>query len=110
MCETAPQSASRVTLDHERDALGRMKVGARREEVLGILSPNAHHHMGTTRMHDDPKLGVADRNCKVHGLEDLYVAGSSVFQTSGAANPTFTIVALTLRLAEHLVSRLGVAK
>ena len=63
------------------------------------------HHMGTTRMHDDPTQGVVDRNCKVHGIDNLYVIGSSVFPTSGAANPTLTIVALTLRLADHLKSR-----
>lgn len=60
------------------------------------------HHMGTTRMSDDPKQGVVDRHCRVHGLSNLYVAGSSVFPTSGVANPTLTIVALTLRLADHL--------
>jgi choline dehydrogenase-like flavoprotein len=60
------------------------------------------HHMGTTRMSDDPSRGVVDRNCKVHDIDNLYVAGSSVFPTSGSANPTLTLVALTLRLAEHL--------
>jgi choline dehydrogenase-like flavoprotein len=63
------------------------------------------HHMGTTRMADDPTRGVVDRNCRVHGLDNLYVIGGSVFPTGGAANPTLTIVALTLRLAEHLKSR-----
>ena len=60
------------------------------------------HHMGTTRMHDDPKQGVVDRNCKVHGMHNLYVAGSSVFPTAGNDLPTMTIVALALRLADHL--------
>jgi choline dehydrogenase-like flavoprotein len=64
------------------------------------------HHMGTTRMSDDPLRGVVDRNCKVHTVDNLYVAGSSVFPTSGVANPTLTIVALTLRLADHLKSQL----
>lgn len=62
----------------------------------------SRHHMGATRMADEPRDGVVDRNCRMHGLENLYVAGSSVFPTSGAANPTLTIVALALRLAEHL--------
>ncbi|MFN3196905.1 MAG: FAD-dependent oxidoreductase [Bradymonadia bacterium] len=61
-----------------------------------------YHHMGTTRMSTDPKQGVVDADCKVHGVTNLFVAGSSVFPTSGFANPTFTIVALALRLAEHL--------
>jgi choline dehydrogenase-like flavoprotein len=60
------------------------------------------HHMGTTRMSDDPSRGVVDRNSKVHDIDNLYVAGSSVFPSSGSANPTLTLVALTLRLAEHL--------
>jgi choline dehydrogenase-like flavoprotein len=62
------------------------------------------HHMGTTRMNNDPKKGVVDANCKVHGLPNLYIAGSSVFPTGGTANPTLTIVALSLRLADHLKS------
>lgn len=65
------------------------------------------HQMGTTRMHRDPKLGVVDENCRVHGVANLYVAGSSVFPTSGAANPTLTIVALALRLADHLKEQLA---
>lgn len=62
------------------------------------------HHIGTTRMADDPRSGVVDRDCKVHGVDNLYVAGASVFATSGHANPTLTIVALALRLAEHLAA------
>ena len=64
----------------------------------------SHHHMGTTRMHEDPKRGVVDPDCRVHGIENLFVAGSSVFPTCGHANPTLTIVALTLRLADHIRS------
>jgi choline dehydrogenase-like flavoprotein len=60
------------------------------------------HHLGTTRMSNDPLSGVVDRNCLVHGLTNLYVAGSSVFPTGGHVNPTLTIVALAIRLAEHL--------
>jgi choline dehydrogenase-like flavoprotein len=66
------------------------------------------HHMGTTRMHLDPKQSVVDPDCRVHGMANLYVAGSSVFPTSGYANPTFTIVVLALRLADHLKARIGV--
>jgi choline dehydrogenase-like flavoprotein len=60
------------------------------------------HHMGTTRMHVNPREGVVDKNCRVHGIANLYVAGSSVFPTGGHANPTLTIVALTVRLADHV--------
>ena len=66
------------------------------------ISRDASHHMGTTRMGNDPASSVVDRNCQVHGIDNLYVAGSSVFSTSGSANPTLTIVALALRLADHL--------
>ncbi|MFL9914489.1 GMC family oxidoreductase [Paraburkholderia fungorum] len=66
------------------------------------------HHMGTTRMHDSPREGVVDRDCKVHGMSNFYVAGSSVFPTVGANFPTITIAALSLRLAGHLVRQLDV--
>jgi choline dehydrogenase-like flavoprotein len=65
------------------------------------------HHMGTTRMHADPREGVVDANARVHGVANLFVAGSSVFPTSGAAHPTLTVVALALRLADHLKRILG---
>lgn len=65
------------------------------------------HQMGTTRMHRDPSLGVVDENCRVHTVGNLYVAGSSVFPTGGASNPTLTIVALALRLADHVKARLA---
>ena len=63
------------------------------------------HHMGTTRMHDSPRQGVVDRDCRVHGLANMFVAGSSVFPTAGANFPTFTLVALALRLSDHIVKR-----
>ncbi|KAA0083093.1 GMC family oxidoreductase [Paraburkholderia sp. T12-10] len=64
------------------------------------------HHMGTTRMHDSPREGVVDRDCKVFGIDNLFVAGSSVFPTVGANFPTITIAALALRLADHLARSL----
>ena len=70
-------------------------------EWLAAAEP-ALHHLGGTRMHDDPALGVVDRNARAHGVDNLYIAGGSVFPTGGFANPTLTIVALSLRLAEHL--------
>ena len=60
------------------------------------------HHLGTTRMATDARCGVVDENCRVHEAENLYVAGSSVFPSAGFANPTLTIVALAIRLADHL--------
>ncbi len=64
------------------------------------------HHMGTTRMHDSPRFGVVDRNCRVHGMSNLYVAGSSVFPTAGANFPTITLSALAFRMSEHIASEI----
>lgn len=64
------------------------------------------HHMGTTRMSDDPKTGVVDKNCKVHGIDNLYTAGASSFVTGGAINPTLTVVAISLRLATYLQEKI----
>jgi len=65
------------------------------------------HHLGTTRMATDARRGVVDEYCRVHEVENLYVAGSSVFPSAGFANPTLTIVALAIRLADHLKRVLG---
>ncbi|MEQ1484725.1 GMC family oxidoreductase [Methyloglobulus sp.] len=60
------------------------------------------HSIGTTRMSKSPEYGVVDKDCKVFGIDNLYIGGSSVFSTGGGTNPTFTIVELALRLAKHL--------
>ena len=83
--------------------LGRFKIDV--SLFPGYMA--GHHHMGTTRMNNNPKLGVVDENCKVHGKDNLFVAGSSVFPTGGAINPTLTIVALSLRLSKHLIGSLA---
>ncbi len=76
--------------------------------VMGDAEPwtdhvtDQFHHMGTTRMNDSPRLGVVDSNCRIHGVSNLYVASSSVFPTSGHSNPTLTIIALCMRLADLL--------
>jgi len=130
--EQAPDPDNRVTLGAGRDALGQprahvvwrwrerdqrsldqvRRILARDLERAGVgrivlipgatLDPNAHHHLGATRMHRDAHQGVVDENCRVHATSNLFVAGSSVFPTGGCANPTLTIVALALRLADHL--------
>jgi choline dehydrogenase-like flavoprotein len=71
-------------------------------EIKELPYTDASHHLGTTRMSADPKGGVVNVNCQVHGVNNLYVAGSSVFPTAGHANPTLTIAAMSLRLADHL--------
>ena len=72
------------------------------EEVMRNGGDGSSHHMGTTRMHSNPKNGVVDANCRIHGLKNIFIAGSSVFPTCGYSNPTLTIVALAIRLADHL--------
>jgi len=90
------------------DELQRLGVGrltplseSEREDEAGNFV-GGWHQMGTTRAHIDPKQGVVDAQGKVHGMSNLFVAGASVFPTGGAASPTPTILALTLRLASHL--------
>jgi choline dehydrogenase-like flavoprotein len=94
--------------------LARLGIGLFRIEPwlldgANTWSPNlvgGYHHMGTTRMAKDERQGVVDSTCKVHNVDNLYVAGSSVFPTSGNINPTLTLVALALRLADHLKQRI----
>lgn len=83
--------------------LGRAQLGRLRILIDEHSRPYpSHHHMGTTRMHLDPRRGVVDEQCRVHGVSNLFVAGSSVFPTSGSANPTLTIIALAIKLGDHL--------
>ena len=73
-----------------------------REKKVVFSLGRAHHHMGTCRMSSNPDDGVVDKNCKVHNIHNLYLAGSSVFPTGAARQPTLTIAALALRLAKQL--------
>lgn len=92
-----------VAAEFGRQGLGRVRLAPAEEQRF---IDGGWHHIGTTRMADDPTRGVVDRNLKLHGLANLYVAGSSVFPTGGGGAPTLTIVALSLRLAEHLQAAL----
>jgi choline dehydrogenase-like flavoprotein len=99
---TAAMEMGRALAEHN---IGRMKLAAFIESSQmpsrdGLLQQN--HHMSTTRMSDSPESGVVDSNCRVHGIENLYIGGSSVFSSAGVSNPTYTIVQLALRLADHL--------
>jgi choline dehydrogenase-like flavoprotein len=90
----------------ERAGLGRIERVREADGSPHLARPvGSHHLMGTTRMHADPRHGVVDAQCQVHGVDNLYIAGSSVFPTGGYANPTLTLVALALRLADHLKSQ-----
>ena len=92
--ELRSSGAGRLDFDREK-----LVVKAKRHGIVG------GHHIGTTRMSADPGQGVVDPDCRVHGVGNLYVASSAVFPTSGQANPTLTLLALTFRLAEHLGDR-----
>ena len=95
-----------------RLGLGRVRVHdwlTDNSPEIEVKIAGGYHHMGTTRMASDPQRGVVDADCRVHGTENLYVAGSSVFPAVGFANPTLTIVELSLRLADHLEQRLASA-
>ena len=109
---TLKQSALQAGRIMAENDLGRVRLP---EWLLdsGLNFPNrskdevaGYHHMGTTRMADSPDRGVVDKNHQVFGINNLYMGGSSVFSTSGHVNPTFTIVQLSLRLAEHLNTRI----
>jgi choline dehydrogenase-like flavoprotein len=106
--KTGIQKAQQViATEVGRSGFGRMRFEMPEEEVLLEGARGGSHHMGTTRMHDQPRQGVVDADCCVHGLNNLYVAGSSVFPTVGYINPTLTIVALTIRLGDHLKKRMN---
>lgn len=85
----------------ERAGIGRFEI-ARQDGRPVVHTPSTGHFMGTTRMSVDAGQGVVDRNCQVHGIENLFVASGSVIPSGGFANPTLTIVALALRVADHL--------
>lgn len=90
-------------LDRElrKSSLGHLDIELENDTIPETIH-GGYHHMGTTRMATDPKKGVVDENCRVHGIDNLFISGSSVFPTAGYANPTLTIVALAIRLAEHI--------
>lgn len=85
--------------------IGEMQSNLEDEDPWPI-DEDASHHMGTTRMGDDPLTSVVDPSLKIHDIENVYLAGGSVFPTSGCANPTFTIVALSIRLAREIKHQL----
>ena len=90
-----------IATDLETMGCGGELVGTP-DELAKTEWADAYHYLGTTRMGADPEHSVVNPDLRVHTVDNLYVAGGSVFPTSGCANPTMTIVALSIRLAEHL--------
>ena len=76
-------------------------------EFWGGDAPVGCHNMGVARMSKDPKDGVTNRWGQAHDIENLFVSDGSTFSTSGAANPTLTIVALAIRQADHIAERMA---
>ena len=89
-----------------RDELAKAGIGRLEiEDCHGrpaLVHAGLHHHIGTTRMHPDPRRGVVDEHCRVHGVDNLFMAGCSVFPTGGYINPTLTIMALAIRLGDRI--------
>lgn len=107
---TMQQFADVVRDEFRRSNLGEVTL----DDWIRDVSPawvnhinDQFHHIGTTRMHDSPRHGVVDRDCKVHGISNLYVGSSAVFPTSGHSNPTLTIIALCMRLSDKLKRDFG---
>ena len=132
LCEQEPQRKNRLSLDLEKndffgDPLTHLNFEQSDRDIATInymeskikvlaehlgddysirpLRLSSYHLMGTTRMSISDKTGVVNKNQKVFGTSNLYIAGASVFSTGGAANPTLTLTALSLRLANHLLSK-----
>lgn len=99
---------SQEIIDEElqKAGLGRLQIDLAQEKPPSNLQ-GGWHHMGTTRMHVNPQKGVVDENCQVHGISNLFIAGPSVFPTCGYANPVLTIVALAVKLADHIKDKIN---
>ncbi|HYD77137.1 GMC family oxidoreductase [Ramlibacter sp.] len=105
--ESIARTLDLVAAELARTGVGRFEYDpATLEQDLMRYGAYGGHHIGTARMGTDPRTSVVDADCKLHGVDNLYVAGSAVFPTSSQANPTLTIVALSLRLADRLARRL----
>ncbi|WP_250122644.1 GMC family oxidoreductase [Chroococcidiopsis sp. CCMEE 29] len=111
---TIERSQQIIAEEFARSGLGQLQSELTEDDTSWQSVRGSYHHIGTTRMSINPKQGVVNEQCQVHGVSNLYVAGSSVFPTSGLSNPTLTIIALAVRLAdhikEHMDSSAGVTK
>jgi choline dehydrogenase-like flavoprotein len=99
---TIKRSQQLIAAEFERAGLGKLQIELADDDTSWQSLRGSYHHIGTTRMSTNPRQGVVNEHCQVHGIHNLYIAGSSVFPTSGLSNPTLTIVALAIRLADHI--------
>jgi choline dehydrogenase-like flavoprotein len=103
--ETVRSALALLASDLERSGVGKLGYDPDLVEMeMTRYGAYDGHHIGTARMGLDPRSSVVDQDCRVHGVQNLFIASSAVFPTSGQANPTLTIVALSLRLAAHLIA------
>ena len=105
--ESLKRAYGLIARELERTGTGRLFYD--REDVARrALEAGAYggHHLGAARMADDPRRGVVDSDCRVHGVKNLYLATGAVLPTSSQANPTLTILALALRLSVRLRAEL----
>jgi len=102
------RSLELMAQEFERSGVGRLQFDAATlEQDLLRFGAYGGHHTGTARMGSDPRTSVVDSQCKVHSVGNLFIAGSAVFPTSSQANPTLTLIAMSLRLGKHLSQRLA---
>ena len=87
--------------------LGRIAENQSIDNVENFISDAGYHHIGGTIMGESKNSSVVDKNLKVHEINNLYVCGSSTFSSGGHANPTLSIIQLSLRLADHLIGRIN---
>jgi choline dehydrogenase-like flavoprotein len=104
--ETVRQAYRLLAAELERTGTGRLQFDETKLEAA-VMQAGAYggHHIGTARMSARPADGVVDPDCRVHGVDNLFVASAAVMPTSSQANPTLTVLALTFRLADHLRAR-----
>jgi choline dehydrogenase-like flavoprotein len=105
--ETLERSAALLATELGRLGIGRLHWGGDRKDWAESMKSLSRHHMGATRMSSSRSNGVVDEHGCVHGVSNLYVAGSSVFPTSGITNPTLTLLALGFRLGDRLIAMRG---
>lgn len=106
--DTCKRAVALLAADLSASGAGRLDYAeADVETEMTRYGAYGGHHIGTARMGSDPSRSVVNADCRLHEVENLYIASSAVFPTSSQANPTLTIVALALRLADHLKSRLA---
>jgi choline dehydrogenase-like flavoprotein len=103
---TIQRSQQIIAQEFERSGLGQLQIELTDEDTSWQSVKGSYHHIGTTRMSMNPRHGVVNEHCQVHGISNLYIAGSSVFPTSGLSNPTLTIIALAVRLADRIKERM----